>query len=379
MQRKFLPKIMILLVLAVIGCSRHDQREGYLFNLDLACQKDLETGTMTDCVRNSFQGYGRTLSGESAIAVQKEEREWVIQDRGHKKEYLVVREENALKVYEDRIGLEAIKENRVGLDYKQNQSLFPELDDLIKKWVTAQAQEQYGVSSAWKGQLQELSRSHFSMIVEGLSGNDPFHQAVAAAALGFSNDVRAIPYLLEAVANGSPAVRCNAALGMGQIEFSGLPQEISQKVATALTRSLEKDPDEAVRGMAAFAISQVVSEETDWGALPYLLDAIGDKSPNVRNHVVLALGKIRHPEGIKAIIAGALDDENPGVRYNAIRALSRAESDEVDISVVLVKKLRDPSPVVAGAAYYVLKYRTGQDLGPTPEKWEEWAGISSTR
>ena len=65
----------------------------------------------------------------------------------------------------------------------------------------------------------------------------------------------------------------------------------------------------------------------------------------VRNHVVLALGKIGHKEGIQAILDHTLEDKHPAVRHSSIRSLVYSE-DKDKVIDPLIKRLRDPIPFV---------------------------------
>lgn len=365
----------MVVFLVMVGCSHHDPKDQCLFTIEVESYKDLDECRLSDGMRQSFEGHGHSLSEGATVEVREAQQQWLIHDKEMKKEYLIVKEENALKVYEDRLNFENLKDSREGLDYERDPApIFSDLDDLLKRWFAAQAQEQYGVCSAIGNQMRQMSCAYFSKLVEALAGDNRFERLVASASLGFSNDIRAIPYLLEVMGSEDALVRYYAAFSMGQINFSQFTPEVTQKVMDALITSLRQEEDDDVRGMVAFTIAQVVERDRDWGRLPHLLAAIGDRSDKVRNHVVLALGKIGHPEGAKAIIAATLDDANPGVRYSSVRALGQIGSEDVEITLPLVRKLKDSSPIVAGAAYHVLKHITGEDFGPDPAKWEEWAG-----
>ncbi|NUM36458.1 MAG: HEAT repeat domain-containing protein [Candidatus Brocadiae bacterium] len=271
------------------------------------------------------------------------------------------------KPKDEKIDLQQIKEDRQGLDYRTKpEDLFTQLDELLKNWQAAQKIQDHALVIAAEKDLEELSKSHFSEIVKAIPGEKGY---VAVTALGFSNDVRAIPYLNDALKSQAPIVRSNAALSLGHIASDQTPME-------ALFETLKKDTEESVRAMCAFAISQIITKDKDQGALPHLLVAIKDPAPPVRNNVVIALARTNSPEARKAILTTTLNDEHPAVRYNSIGAIATIGYTE-ECKIPLVKKMRDNVGNVGNAAYAVLKELTGQDFGPNPDKWEEWAGIKA--
>ena len=271
------------------------------------------------------------------------------------------------KEKEEKIDLQQVKENREGLDYRDRaeHDIFSRLDELLKQWHNAQrTMDPYAFDI--ERELNDLSRSYFSEIVNSLRGEKGY---IAAAALGFTEDIRAIPYLIEVLEKGPSSTRSNAAMSIGHIGSNQTPME-------PLFKSLQEDPEGSVRSMVAFAIAQIVKKEKDEGALPHLLRALKDSSPAVRNNVVMALEKIGNEEGAKAILSSSLYDEHPLVRYNSIRAMGTLKRK--DAVVPIIKLLRDPVADVRGAAHAVLQNLTGKKFGPEPGKWEEWADVPST-
>lgn len=266
---------------------------------------------------------------------------------------------------EEKADLTQIKENREGLDYRTaGDNLFEKIDELLKRWQEAHKKQDAALIMHTERELEEVSRGNFSEIVKALEGPKGY---AAIAALGFTDDVRAIPYLNEVLKKGNPTDRSNAALAIGHIGSPDTPME-------GLFEAMKTDSDDSVRSMATFAVAQIITKEKDQGALPHLLTALQDKSPGVRNHAIIALAKIGQKEGGRAILANALRDEYPQIRYNAIVALVMIGDLEA-CKIPLVMMMRDSDPQVGNAAYAALKELTGKDFGPNPEKWEEWAEI----
>jgi HEAT repeat protein len=268
----------------------------------------------------------------------------------------------------EKADLEAIKENRQGLDYQEQRAdIFHEIDTTLQAWHLAQSQRDHAYASALEQNLYELACGHFSKLVEALTGSDSFARTVAAAAIGFSEDIRAIPYLLKALQTSDVAIRKYAAFSLGHIGSN-------QTQMALLYQVLAQDANDEVRSMVAFAISRIVTREKDEGALPHLLKAVTDRASQVRAHAVIALGKVGHQEGAHAIIASTLQDPEDSVRFNSVWALRQIGGKEV--VAPLIKTLRDRSPAVQQAAHMALTQVTRKDFGNDAKKWEEWAGIA---
>ncbi len=263
-----------------------------------------------------------------------------------------------------KLDVESMKESRDGLDYRASEeNLMVKLDDLLKKWHEAQRKQNFSGIQYLGVELEKIVRGNFSQIVKELDGSD---SPIAIAALGFGNDVRAIPYLNQALSKGDDDMRNNAALALGHLGSNQTPME-------PLLNALAKDPQNNVRAMSAFAISQIVQKDKDEGTLPHLLAALKDSDFNVRSHVVIALDKIGNIEGIKAIAATAISDTHPIVRYNSILALGHTGNKE--FSPALVSKLTDPVVEIQEASRDILKKWAGQDFGQDMAAWKKWAGM----
>lgn len=265
--------------------------------------------------------------------------------------------------------MQKVKENREGLDYKgtPNVTLMRELDEYLVEWIKAQSKRIHSTTIALERRLEKVVQGHFSYIVKQLQGPDA---DIAAAALGFSDDVRAIPYLLDMIEHKDPAVRSNAIMSIGHIRSKDTPMEKIYKV-------LKNDPADKVRAMAAFAIYQIITKDEDEGALPHLLQALKDKSPLVRNNTVIALEKLQNEEAGKALVATTLNDPSKWVQYNTIRALGNI--GEKSYIKPLVRKLRSKEQTIKTIAYWALNKITnkGSKFGDDPKKWEEWAGVEN--
>ncbi len=227
---------------------------------------------------------------------------------------------------------------------------------LLRKRIT--------VLQALGNELETLARNHFSELVQALEGPNA---AIAAGSLGFSYDIRAIPYLNQALSKGDENTRHNAALALAHIGSDQTPMD-------PLFAVLDHDPANSVRAMAALAISEIVQKDKDFGSLPHLLKSLKDQFFMVRYHAIVALMRIGDAEGFQAIASTTMEDEHVAVRYNSILAL-HASKDKTFLPLV-IQRLQDQVVEVRNIAYKVLKAWSGQTF-PQDDiaAWRKWAGI----
>lgn len=271
----------------------------------------------------------------------------------------------------EKMDLEAIKEDRAGLDFASTANdLFIKLDALLQQWHEAQNRDDMATMQFLGNELNRLSRAHFSELVNALSTPN---SSIAAGALGFSADsnvgenLQAIPYLNEALLKGDDDTKQNAALALGHIGSDQTPME-------PLCQTLNnKNNADGIRAMAAYAISQIVQKDKEEGTMQHLLPALNDSSTGVKHHVVIALSKIGDPQGIQAIADTTIRDPHPIVRYNSLSAL--VNFDDKKYAPQVVPLLQDEMPETREAAYNILKEWSGKDYGSDVGAWKQWAGI----
>ncbi len=85
------------------------KEERFLFNVDLEFTSDLDTSQVTDQLRQEFWNHQLTLSQKSRIITQQAGERWQIIDGS--KEYLIVKEDQALKIYEDVNDINGVQVN----------------------------------------------------------------------------------------------------------------------------------------------------------------------------------------------------------------------------------------------------------------------------
>lgn len=266
------------------------------------------------------------------------------------------------------IDWEGIKTTRDGLDDASfNNELFADLDNQLTEWSSAQKLRDHGNIHSAEKKLLELTRGHFSEVVGALGEGDDEQKIISSAALGFCDDIRAIPYLLSALNDANVEVRRNAAMSVGHIGYADTPQE-------AILGALGSEQDETVRGMLYFALSRVVDEKDKDKALSFLLKGLDETSAEARNHALIGLAVVGNLNAANVIAQKTLGDKEPTIRYNSIRALGKI-GDRTFVPQVK-KKLNDPVLPVRKMAAFVLKEWTGEEYNvefvkkPTQEKSE---------
>lgn len=175
-------------------------------------------------------------------------------------------------------------------------------DPLLKPLLGAIAEEDDEAAEAAVIDLSRLDGAACAALLQ-LSSSDDADQrwwatrglAALAETDGANRDI-AIPALLCALSDADDAVRCVAALALGQLQaYSAIPSLIL----------LLSDASGWVRGAAADALA-LMGE----AAVPALGDALGDEREGVRVRAAYALHKIRSPKSARWLFP-ALNDPNP--------------------------------------------------------------------
>lgn len=128
----------------------------------------------------------------------------------------------------------------------------------------------------------------------------------AVRAMAAAGDLAAAPWLIQALDDPDEAVRCAAALALGQLQ--------AQEAIPALAARLA-DESGWVRQSAADGLA-LIGE----AAVPALAEALHDERDGVRVRAAYALNKIRSPQAAKLLFQ-ALNDANVLVRTYAGEAL----------------------------------------------------------
>jgi len=132
----------------------------------------------------------------------------------------------------------------------------------------------------------------------------------------------AVPVLIDALADGSAAVRLAAVNSLGQLE--------DPRAIAALGKALKEDSDPRVRQAAAHALGEI----DDPRAVPHLLDALKtERVAEVKEQIVQALAEIDDPSAVAGIAALARD-ASVAVRRAVVHALGELE-DQSAVSTIV--------------------------------------------
>jgi HEAT repeat protein len=115
-----------------------------------------------------------------------------------------------------------------------------------------------------------------------------------------------------------------------------------ERAIPQLERALKSDQVPGVRAEAAVALADVAAHE----ALPTLLVAVEDEDAHVRQMALSALGEIGDARAAQRL-ERALRDARPEVRYQAIIAFARvAKDDPAAVVVAVARALDDDDPAI---------------------------------
>lgn len=179
----------------------------------------------------------------------------------------------------------------------------------------------------------------------------PLHVSVLLAPPPKDNG-RTVRDLVGALADGDPAVRMEAAAGLGRLNTS------ASEALPRLAAVLRQDPDPGVRAIAADSIRKMTPESRV--VVAELGAALQDIDPLVRMNAALALLSLKEEAraAIPDLIAGATDEDNDTnldlftmtVRQVALRALGGAAAGTDAAVGTLTAALDGPAPSQTKAA-----------------------------
>jgi HEAT repeat protein len=203
--------------------------------------------------------------------------------------------------------------------------------------------------------------ANFDLIAQALKGDNVKHRMVAAWALGYSRDPRAMPSLLTLLHDRSPKVRANALHGLATL---GDPATPIKPVVVCFS-----DADASVRCNAARAVREILEPGSGIEVIVPLTGLLTDDDHLVRLAAVGALGKIGRPECLGFLIS-ALQDEMPLIRSQAALALGKT-GDPACVSSLIDSLKTEKIPVVVSAVVKALESLTGQSFAKRSE-WIAW-------
>jgi len=166
------------------------------------------------------------------------------------------------------------------------------------------------------------SRSALDALLQAVRTPPVARQAAAADALGSLRDRRAVPALLEAARGQHSGLRASAVEALGRIRASD---------AAPMLLELLRDESAGVRQAAAWALGEL----RDPSAMDALLVRLADAQEHVlvRRTAAWSLGRVALKPDALVVMAHALEDPDPQVRWHVAYALGRSRHAALSESV----------------------------------------------
>lgn len=218
--------------------------------------------------------------------------------------------------------------------------------------------------------LEKRATERQEEIVGELRSGPPQNRAIAAAALGFTQDPAVMTELLAALGDRSDEVVSNALLGLGLLAQPDTP-------CGQIERLLEGSSDAWTRSNAAFALQRVAAAGgRPTGLVEACRRALTDSEPGVRAQAATTLG-IAADAGAVEALDELLYDDLPLVCASAAHALASIGSENLEQKGPAARALtRSLDRVPEGHRGDVLRELVrlnGAHLGEDVEPWQEWA------
>lgn len=217
-------------------------------------------------------------------------------------------------------------------------------------------------------------RQNMDQVREAALTGDPRARGIASTALGFSDDVSALPILLNNLSDPSNDVVANTLFGLGVLASPATP-------AGALQDAIRRPgASAAVVANGVFAASQIARArardqergQRNDGLDELLIHLLDRPEPEVRAQAAAGLGYARVERALPLLYNLLAGDPERDVRFAAAFALGEIGASDAGPS--LVAALDDPESRVGGAARAALKKLYGRDYGPDPKAWSPVVG-----
>ena len=213
--------------------------------------------------------------------------------------------------------------------------------------------------------LRTEAHANAEALLQQVATGPPRNRRIAAAALGFSGDPRAVDALLVAAADRDEDVARNALLGLGVLCTPAGPKtEALLAPLPPLFGILEVSKDEKLRTNAAFAIKRAVEAGARCpGLLELLVAGLSDAEAGVRVQCAAALGVLGDTAAAEPLLARA-EDSDPVVRSSAAVALGNLRIERARDKLEALRLASEPG--VREAARSALRLLDGAGGPPVP-------------
>jgi len=206
---------------------------------------------------------------------------------------------------------------------------------------------------------------------------DPSVRIQIARALGRADDLRAVPQLVRLL--GDPLIEVGTAAARAITDLGDKIRKedpkLSAQAAAGLRKTLEAragNPNAAdLKSAALSALAKLRDPES----MPVFIQMLRQgESVSVRRSALRGLGELADPK-VDDIIAASLGDEDPGVRLEALRALTDiATNAQADQLYRMLSAPYEVDPAVQNQAWQVFKKllhtMTKEQINPWPDQFK---------
>lgn len=289
----------------------------------------------------------------------------------------VEEESEAIPLTQDEIAfLQKLEDPKVASVVLDTPTLFFRLNNLIREWQNASVNKNdwkhLKISSDLGSILTRYVYLNFDKIMDQMENGPQPNRVTAAAALGFSRIPetdqypqvysQAVEALLEALQSGDDAITQNALLGLAIIAELDTP-------LNPILPLMTEHHNPSVRSNAALCLSAIVQPGDNDQVMPYVLPALRDNEPKVRNHAILIILALRDDSAIAPLLE-LMDDRYDIVRVNAAHTLGIL--GDPSVCWKLIENLDHPRDSVRFYCAEALKKLSGRDYGENREDWISW-------
>jgi HEAT repeat protein len=254
-------------------------------------------------------------------------------------------------------------------------AVLTEIDRNIRAWskykLEALTPDDHRIRRKLEEDIRVRTMRRFDEIVAQLETGPPVNRPVAAAALGFSEDPRALGPLLAALSDRDDHVVSNALLGLGQLSRP-------ETSLVEICYILRTHPSPNVRNNAAYAMLSIVgSGGSDECVAKSCMRALTDDEPGVRAQAARLLGHVGGPEAIDEV-GFLLEDDQALVVTAAAAALRELGERDMYQKGRAARKLADaldrvPRTTRDALIAELIVLAGGNAGGRESDAWREWA------
>ncbi|MDP7035115.1 MAG: HEAT repeat domain-containing protein [Planctomycetota bacterium] len=246
---------------------------------------------------------------------------------------------------------------------KDIRHFFSDLDRDLKAWSTAESHQQISRAEELGRQIGRKVRAHYSFIVSALNGSNRWKQAIAAAAVGFSNDERFCSSLQFCLQSPDETVQINTLTSLGNLRYRWAPQK-------QILQFLEHDRAE-LRASAAYLLGRILTPSSAESAIGPLMRHTADPDRNVRINAIIALAEIGDYHSTPALTDRLLGDPDPAIRSLASQALFRLKGEPA-LAGLMEGLRQEEEPTVRKNIIISLEKSSHKNFGDNSSQWEEW-------